>query len=143
MSKSNISDDLTKLMFNTLCDIANPILKDFKINSQKNEKKHTQNVFTKDTVTHVYYVVSAPGFKKNEISFQFDGNKLILKAEQKDTTDSFFQKDIGYVCQPIYQKLNIPSDVVKENIQIKYEDGLLKIKVLKHNEKNLETIDIM
>ena len=81
-----------------------------------------------------YYFVEAelPGFKKEEISLNYEEGKLLIEAnhaeENKEESEKYIHRE-RKTCsmrRAIYLK-----DIQAEQIQAKLEDGLLKIEVPK------------
>jgi HSP20 family protein len=75
---------------------------------------------------------STPGLNKNEISVevaQGEGKHdfLIISGESKESTEKDGVKSAFY--SKFQRKVRIPSNLPKENISAKYEDGLLTVKI--------------
>ncbi len=77
------------------------------------------------------YAVSlaAPGLKKDDFNIAVDGNMLTIsseKEENKEETDKkFTRKEYSY--SSFSRSFTLPEEINKDNIEAKYEDGVLNI----------------
>lgn len=87
-----------------------------------------------------------PGIEKNKIQIEVDDGILIIKGEKKSEEKK--EKDEIYVCERCYgmfrREIRLPADADKNNINAKYENGvlLLDIPKIKATEKETKTIAI-
>jgi HSP20 family protein len=87
------------------------------------------------------YVISlaVPGFKKQDLKIDLDGNMLTVsseKEESKEETGKKFTRN-EYNFYSFSRTFTIPEDVKPDSIDANYEDGELKIKMLrKENHQN-------
>jgi HSP20 family protein len=77
------------------------------------------------------YLVSlaAPGMKKDDFKIEVDGNMLTITSEKEESTEEkdkkFTRKEYNY--SSFSRCFSLPEEVKQENIEAKYEDGVLKI----------------
>ncbi|KAJ3281357.1 hypothetical protein HK104_011509 [Borealophlyctis nickersoniae] len=78
-----------------------------------------------------------PGVPKEEINIELVGNQLIISGEHKgvsgfeSATSRVRERNIGRFRKIVH----LPPETDKDNIQAKYENGLLEIKVPKKPEQ--------
>lgn len=78
--------------------------------------------------------VAAPGMEKNDFEIKLDGNLLTISSSKKDNNETkgenFTRREFSY--QSFRRSFELPKDVVdQDNIQAKYENGLLKLTIPK------------
>ena len=89
----------------------------------------------KETSEHYEVEVAAPGMTKKDFTVQLDGNTLTINSEKASQNEQ--DKDVRYTSREFsYQSFSrtftLQKDVVDtENIQAKYEDGLLHLVIPK------------
>ncbi len=77
------------------------------------------------------YLVSlaAPGMKKDDFKIEVDGNMLTISSEKEDSSEEknkkFTRKEYSY--SSFSRCFSLPKEIKQENIEAKYEDGVLKI----------------
>jgi HSP20 family protein len=77
------------------------------------------------------YLVSlaAPGMKKEDFKIDMDGNMLTISAEKEESKEEkdkkFTRKEFNY--SSFSRTFTLPEEILKEKIEAKYEDGVLKI----------------
>ncbi|WP_238555055.1 Hsp20/alpha crystallin family protein [Chryseobacterium sp. P1-3] len=81
--------------------------------------------------------VAAPGMEKNDFQIKLDGNLLTISSSKQDSSETkeknFTRREFSY--QSFQRSFELPKDVVdQENIQAKYENGLLKLTIPKKEE---------
>ena len=80
--------------------------------------------------------VAAPGLKKEDFKIDLKGNMLTIsseKEEQKEEKDGKYnRKEYNY--SSFSRSFTLPEDVNREQIQAKYEDGVLKLTLPKKEE---------
>jgi HSP20 family protein len=85
--------------------------------------------------------VAVPGMKKDDFNIDVEGNLLTISAENEKQDE----KKEGRMTRQEYnyasfsRTFTIPADVKKENIEARYEDGLLKL-VLPKREEAQQTV---
>lgn len=83
--------------------------------------------------------VELPGFKKEMVDISIDNDVLNISAKiessDKEEKSSYLRKE--FKTSSVKRSFNIPSDLDKENIKAKFEDGILTVSLtnLKKEEK--------
>lgn len=86
----------------------------------------------------VYQVqVAAPGMEKNDFEIKLDGQLLTISSSKQDSNETrngnYTRREFSY--QSFQRSFELPKDVVdQENIQAKYENGLLMLTIPKKEE---------
>ena len=89
----------------------------------------------KETPDNYVVEVAAPGMSKKDFRVQVDGNMLTISSEketQKEETNDvkYFSREFSF--QSFSRTFNLQKDVIDtENIEAKYEDGILHLLVPK------------
>ena len=107
--------------------------------------KHANNVMktdVKETDTGYEVDIDLPGFKKDEINAQLDNGYLTISAakgldkDEKDKKGKYIRKEryAGAMSRSFY----VGEGVTQEDIQAKYEDGILRLSVPKKEAKAVE-----
>ena len=84
------------------------------------------------------YLVSlaAPGMKKEDFKIDVDGNILTISSEKEenkeDKNKKFTRKEYSY--SSFSRCFSLPEEIKQENINAKYEDGVLKISLPRKEE---------
>lgn len=78
--------------------------------------------------------VAAPGMEKNDFEIKLDGNLLTISSSKEDNHETeegnYTRREFSY--QSFQRSFELPRDVVdQENIQAKYENGLLLLNIPK------------
>lgn len=78
--------------------------------------------------------VAAPGMGKNDFEIKLDGNLLTISSSKEDNHETeegnYTRREFSY--QSFQRSFELPRDVVdQENIQAKYENGLLLLTIPK------------
>src|SRR5215210_575122 len=80
--------------------------------------------------------VAAPGLKKEDFKIDLNGNMLTIsseKEEQKEEKEGKYnRKEYNY--SSFSRSFTLPEDVNRDQIQAKYEDGVLKLTLPKKEE---------
>ncbi len=96
------------------------------------------SVNIKETDENYEVEVAAPGMTKNDFKVELDGNALTISSErsqpQKEVdNDRYYRKEFSY--QSFQRTFTLQKDVVDiDNIQAKYENGLLHLFIPKKEE---------
>lgn len=93
--------------------------------------------------------LAAPGMKKNDFHIEVHNNVLTISAktenkkEEKDEDGKYYCKEFNY--QSFSRSFNLGENLVKDDkINAKYEDGILKVTLPKHEEvKKIETSKVI
>ena len=107
--------------------------------------KHANNVMktdVKETDTGYEVDIDLPGFKKDEINAQLDNGYLTISAakgldkDEKDKKGKYIRKEryAGAMSRSFY----VGEGVTQEDINAKYEDGILRLSVPKKEAKAVE-----
>ena len=95
----------------------------------------TVDVINKDS--EYIYNFTIPGVDKDNIKVTIDDNILTVKGERKFEKD--LKKDDYEVVESFYgvfeRSLSLPEDADVDNIEAKYENGVLKLTIPKNQEK--------
>src|SRR5690242_17962863 len=94
----------------------------------------------KETGDNFEVEVAAPGMTKDDFRIQLDGNTLTISSEKEQVNEAeegednrYTRKEFSY--QAFQRTFVLPKDVVDaENIQARYENGLLKLTIPKREE---------
>jgi len=88
---------------------------------------------------HQYDIdVSVPGMKKDDINLELDGQTLHISGEKsheeksKDKTYHRVETEYGY----FHRTFNLPDNANVDNIDAGYENGILKVKIPKDQQKS-------
>jgi len=80
--------------------------------------------------------LAVPGMKKDDFNIDIDGNMITIsceKEEKKEEKDAkFTRKEYNY--SSFTRSFTLPEDVLKEKIEARYEDGVLKLMLPKKEE---------
>jgi len=85
----------------------------------------------KETNENFEVEVAAPGMEKKDFKIELNGNMLAISSEKKNEWEQnenqrYSRKEFSY--QSFQRIFQLPKDVVDENnIQAKYENGLLRL----------------
>ncbi len=93
---------------------------------------------------HEYVVyVDIPGVNKSDIQISIQDNYLTISSERKSEKESDNEDNTYYFSERSYGKvsrsINIPKNVISENIAAKYDNGVLKIVLPKSHENYSNT----
>jgi len=79
--------------------------------------------------------VAAPGMKKDDFKIDLEGDMLIISAEKEETKEEkkkkYNRKEYNY--SSFSRSFTLPTEVKRDKIEAKYEDGVLNL-VLPKNE---------
>lgn len=80
--------------------------------------------------------LAVPGMKKDDFKIDINGNMLTISSEKEDEKE---EKDANYTRREynyssFSRTFTLPEEIVKEKIEAKYQDGVLKVS-LPVNEK--------
>ena len=107
--------------------------------------KHSQNMMKTDvreTESSYELDIDLPGFKKDEITIQLDNGYLSISAS-KGLDKNEENKDGKYIRRERYagsmnRTFYVGSQLTQQDIQAKFEDGILKISVPKKDVQQVE-----
>lgn len=91
----------------------------------------------KETKENFEVEVAAPGMTKDDFKVELKGNTLTIFSEKSNETEQedsrFTRREFSY--QSFNRSFNLPKDAVDtENIQARYENGILKLAIPKKEE---------
>jgi HSP20 family protein len=92
----------------------------------------------KETADNFEVEMAAPGMNKEDFNVTLDGNVLTISAERKaeksnNQQEKYSRKEFYY--ESFQRKFSLPKEVVDEqDIQAKYENGLLRLIIPKKEE---------
>ncbi|MDD4244348.1 MAG: Hsp20 family protein [Bacilli bacterium] len=100
--------------------------------------------FGADSRTDIYedekgitFEIEVPGFKKEDINVELRDHILTVNAVKKEESeqknDAYHYYVKGRKNVEIRRSYRLKNDVTEEDIKVKFEDGVLKINVLKNN----------
>lgn len=91
--------------------------------------------------------VAAPGYDKKDFNVAIDSGLLTVSAERREekdkTEENYRQREFGF--NSFSRSFNLPANTNEEDINAKYQDGVLKLSIAKKNaasEKVKKAIDI-
>jgi HSP20 family protein len=77
--------------------------------------------------------VAAPGFDKKDFNISIDDGLLTVSAESKHENerkdDTYTRREFGY--SSFSRSFNLPTNTNEEDVQAKYEEGVLKLTIAK------------
>ncbi len=80
--------------------------------------------------------LAAPGMKKEDFKIDVDGNMLTISSEKEenkeDKSKKFTRKEYSY--SSFSRCFSLPEEIKQENINAKYEDGVLKVSLPRKEE---------
>jgi HSP20 family protein len=79
---------------------------------------------------------AVPGFKKNDFKISVNGTTLTIRAEKqeekKEEKEYFTRKEFSF--NSFVRNFTLPSSVIGEKVEAKYNDGILKLNIPKKEE---------
>jgi HSP20 family protein len=112
-------------------DLLDNLLNEFKTIGP--DKTTDPSVNVKETETIHQIQVSAPGYKKENFSIDIDGNVLTIsnefKEEKTKETEKWSHKEFKQ--SSFKRSFQLPENLKTDDIQAKYEDGILYIDIPK------------
>ena len=130
----NLFDDFVDSFDNEFFGKKNPLYGKHGKNMMKTDIRETDNNYEVD--------VDLPGFKKDEITVTLQQGYLTISAQkgidkdEKDQDGRYIRKEryMGSMSRSFY----VGEDFKTEDVKAKYEDGILKLTVLKKDQKVIE-----
>ena len=110
---------------------------DWNLSNQSNTGTTIPAVNIKETNDHFEVEVAAPGMKKEDFKVELNNNVLSIRSERQEENEQkeerFNRREFSY--QSFQRTFHLAKDVVDaENIQAKYENGVLKLTIPKREE---------
>lgn len=80
--------------------------------------------------------LAVPGMKKDDFNIDMDGNMITISCKKEETKeekeDKFTRKEYNF--SSFSRSFTLPDEVLKEKIEARYEDGVLKLFLPKKEE---------
>ena len=133
--RDNLFDDMFDFDFDREFDrMMRPLYGKHAQNMMKTDVRETEDSYELD--------IDLPGFKKDEITIQLDNGYLSISAS-KGLDKNEENKDGKYIRRERYagsmnRTFYVGSQLTQQDIQAKFEDGILKISVLKKDVQQIE-----
>ena len=133
--RDNLFDDMFDFDFDKEFDrMMRPLYGKHSQNMMKTDVRETEDSYELD--------IDLPGFKKDEITIQLDNGYLSISAS-KGLDKNEENKDGKYIRRERYagsmnRTFYVGSQLTQQDIQAKFEDGILKISVLKKDVQQIE-----
>ena len=133
--RDNLFDDMFDFDFDKEFDrMMRPLYGKHAQNMMKTDVRETDNSYELD--------IDLPGFKKDEISVQLDNGYLSISASKGLDKDEE-NKNGKYIRRERYagsmnRTFYVGSQLTQQDIQAKFEDGILKIRVPKKDVQQIE-----
>ncbi len=133
--RDNLFDDMFDFDFDKEFDrMMRPLYGKHSQNMMKTDVRETGNSYELD--------IDLPGFKKDEITIQLDNGYLSISAS-KGLDKNEENKDGKYIRRERYagsmnRTFYVGSQLTQQDIQAKFEDGILKISVPKKDVQQIE-----
>lgn len=133
--KGNGSMNQMPLLFD---DFFNRDIFNWGLSNFSNTNTTIPGVNIKETPENFEVEVAAPGMSKKDFKIELDGNSLTISSEKSNTQEQredekYTRREFSY--QSFYRTFNLPKEVVDlDNIEAKYENGLLHLLIPKKEE---------
>jgi HSP20 family protein len=89
-----------------------------------------------ESVDHYTVSLAAPGLTKDDFNITIEGNMLTISSEKEERKeekdDRLTRKEYSY--SSFSRSFTLPEDVKQDNIDARYENGVLNIKLLRKEE---------
>ena len=80
--------------------------------------------------------MAAPGYGKKDFNISIDNNTLTVSAERKEEQEKkdehYTRREFGY--ESFSRSFNLPANTNEDDINARYEDGILKLSITKKTE---------
>jgi HSP20 family protein len=80
--------------------------------------------------------VAAPGYEKNDFKVEMDNGLLTISVEKQEEKEekenNYTRREFGY--SSFSRSFNLPQNINEEDINAKYEGGILKLTIAKKGE---------
>jgi len=105
---------------------------------------HTPGMDVSETDSHYHVQVALPGMKKEDINIDLQDRRLTISGERKEETEDKEKKH--HVRETRYGKFErsvmLPENINPDNIDARFEDGILKMDVEKKEKQTGRKIDV-
>ena len=134
----NRFNDLGHHVVGSLFEMAMPIINNMgqtNFNNPVNRPEWYPFSDIKETDTEIKILVSIPGVKKENINVILKGGCLKVNATTNISTDNW-----THIKERTYKRtFRVPEYIIQSNLDIKYQDGILKIVCQKFNVNTTES----
>ena len=109
-------------------------------------ENQTINVNVSENEDSYEVQASVPGFSKEEVSVDFDDNVLTISAQknedkkQEDDNKKWLTRE--FHSSQIIRRINFDNNIDSDNINAKYNDGIINLVIPKSNPKSSKKIEI-
>ena len=121
-------DDKIQSLLNTFSDF----------NSEKEESFYPKIDISEDE-KNIYVDAEVPGLKKNDLKISLEDNILTISGEKKSERESkekiFYRSERNY--GSFSRSFTIPGDINSDTVEAEFEDGILKIRIERLEEKKV------
>lgn len=107
------------------------------LNSRWLRGREMPAVNIKESEKNVEIEVAAPGYEKKDFHIDVEDGILTISAEYKKTTDANGEDDYRrkeFECGSFSRSFTLPQNVKDEDINAKYENGILKLNIARREE---------
>jgi HSP20 family protein len=98
--------------------------------------QHMPAVNIKENEKSYEIELAAAGYNKKDFNISIDNGLLTISAEKKEETDkkedNYQRKEFS--CTSFSRSFNLPENVAEEDVQARFEDGVLKLSITKKAE---------
>ena len=119
-----------------------PFFKDFPPAMRKFHMDVKVNV--SEEQDHFEIEVAAPGFEKSDFSLSVEKDILTIKGEKshegEEKKKNYTRREFGH--ETFSRSFRLPENVDAEKISAKYDQGVLTVMLVKHEEEKTKTVDI-
>ena len=96
-------------------------------------RRSMPSVNIKETDKAYELEMAAPGYNKKDFNISIENNMLTVSAEMKEEHEKkdehYTRREFGY--QSFTRSFNLPANTNEEDINARYEDGILRLSVNK------------
>ena len=107
-----------------------------------NENVYDVNMF--DDESNFYIEMKVPGFNKNDINITVKNNMLTIKTEKEykynDNNKNYYVKE--FEINKFVKNIRLPDNLDTDKIDVKYDNGILKINIKKTEKSKPKIIKI-
>ncbi len=92
----------------------------------------------KETDNNYEIDIAVPGYNKKDFNISIESGLLTVSAEKREEKeqkdDNYTRREFGYAS--FSRSFNLPQNTNEEDINARYEDGILKLTVSKRDQQN-------
>src|SRR5688500_3897676 len=94
------------------------------------------SVNVRETDKSIEHEMADRGYRKKDFNLSIDNNLLTVSGEKKQeeakSSEHYTRREFGY--ESFSRSFSLPANTNEDDIQAKYEDGILKISISKKNQ---------